>query len=206
MAAIVVKDYLSYVDFHESRDRHVCLRLGTNFYRNRFLNGRDTAFVGLQDGDGGSRVTPIKYLRFRVLWVRHVLFFLSTNFSQNRLINGRDTAFVAFRRWRRRWSRDFGQILPVSGFSCSACDFASGYKFSSKSVHKWPRYRVCRFYKMAAAVITWLRSDTSGLQFFEIGMCFCVWVPIFIEIGSYLLVLQAEKPLLGGSIPYFREF
>ncbi len=46
------------------------------------------------------------------------------------------------------------RVLPVSGFSSSACVFASVYEISSKSVHKWPRYSVCRICKMAAAVVT----------------------------------------------------
>ncbi len=74
----------------------MCLHVGTNFYRNRLINDRDTAFVGLQDGDGGGLVTQFKYFRFRFFLVRHVLYSLSTNFHQNRLINGRDCAFVDF--------------------------------------------------------------------------------------------------------------
>ncbi len=42
------------------------------------------------------------------------------------------------------------RVLPVSGISSSACVFASVYQISSKSVHNWSRYSVCRFYKMAA--------------------------------------------------------
>ena len=46
------------------------------------------------------------------------------------------------------------RVLPVLSFSSSACVFASEYQFLSKSVDKWPRYCVCRFYKLAAAVVT----------------------------------------------------
>ena len=100
-----------------------------------------------------NRVNPVSgsssaacVFAFAIFRDRLVFLHLGINFHRNRFINGRDIAFVAFARWRRRWSRDFDQILPVCSFSESACVIASVYQFLSKSAY------ICLFYLLVLLV------------------------------------------------------